>query len=67
MKNLVKALSDKKTMYVAYVIITICTMLDVIASYRMGTKLDILPIGVLYSLLAVWGSSFEKKDEKADK
>ena len=53
MKKFIQAVSGKKAMYVALILVSICTVLDILTSIRLGTKPDITPITVIYCVIGV--------------
>ena len=63
MKNITRALTGKKALVLFTVILTICTVLDIATSIRIGTKIDFLTYGILYSVVTVWASEISKKEK----
>ena len=54
MKKFIQAVSGKKAMYVALILVSICTVLDILTSIRLGTKPDFTQITVIYCVIAAW-------------
>lgn len=54
MKKFIQAVSGKKAMYVTLILVSICAVLDVLISVRLGTKPDFTPITVIYCVIAAW-------------
>lgn len=54
MKKFIQAVSGKKAMYVTLILVSICAVLDVLISVRLGTKPDFTPIAVIYCVIAAW-------------
>lgn len=54
MKKFIQAVSGKKAMYVTLILVSICAVLDVLTSVRLGTKPDFTPITVIYCVIAAW-------------
>lgn len=54
MKKFIQAVSGKKAMYIALILVSICAVLDVLISVRLGTKPDFTPITVIYCVIAAW-------------
>lgn len=54
MKKFIQAVSGKKAMYIALILVSICAALDVFTSVRLGTKPDFTPITVIYCVIAAW-------------
>ena len=56
MKKFIQAVSGKKAMYIALILVSICAVLDVLISVRLGTKPDFTPITVIYCVIAAWAA-----------
>jgi len=67
MKKFVKAISGKKAMYVLLVISSIFSVLEVITSIRMGTRIAFTPMAFMFTSVALWADSLEKEEKKAKK
>ena len=65
MKKFIKAISGKKAMMTLLVLVSICSVLEVITSIRLGTRIAFTPLGLIFSCLAVWADSLEKDEKKA--
>ena len=66
MKNITRALTGKKAMYVVLVVAIICTVMEVVTAIRIGSayKIDYLAIVAIFSAITAWASSLNKKDEE---
>lgn len=64
MKTFIKAITGKKAMLTMLVLVCICSVLEVITSIRMGTRIAFTPIGLIFCNLAIWADSLEKKEKK---
>ena len=62
MKNFIKAISGKKAMYVMLVLAIICSVLEVITSLRLGTRIAFTPMALVFCNLAIWADSLKKKE-----
>lgn len=65
MKNLVNALTGKKAMYIVLAITVICTILEIVTSIRIASyKVDWFAMGIIYSVITIWATCLEKKENK---
>lgn len=64
MKNFIKAISGKKAMYVVLVLACIASVLEVITSIRLGTRISFTPMGLIFCNLAIWADSLDKKEKE---
>lgn len=67
MKKLVNALTGKKAMIIALAAAVIFTVLDVIAAFRMGTKIDFVPMAATFAVIAAWAEVLAARDKKNKK
>ncbi len=70
MKKFLNAISGRTALIVFIVIITICTVLEIVTSVRNNQNIDFLGLGVIWTATAGWAacltSSKKKEDEKKE-
>ena len=67
MKKVVKALSGRKALYVVMVLALIGTVLDIVTSIRMNTRIDWAGCGAVWVALWAWAVSLENQEKKEKK